>query len=226
MLRLSSENFAEFEKIGTILLSEKVFVADLCRNTTEKYTKTLENIKPGRYNVFIYEINDAPYGDRVMAQLLIHEKSQFTENFELVSTMIDVDSGVCGISDYDFFVSTIENNSDIVYEKLSSRVKNPDYMTDLAYLRKIGNPNDSEEIIDGHMIDYWNNILLSNPLIQKYERAAISEQSVFTFSGYGDGTYDVGITKNDNQIDSILLNFGLDDEMLINDDSNECQIIF
>ncbi|HEY5555644.1 hypothetical protein [Acetobacterium sp.] len=122
--RLTNDAFNAFQKVGKIYLGSTVFIADPCYDMSELCTVTMAGIKPGNYEVFVYV--DPDDKDIVLAQLVNHEETSFKERFDELIGNIDVDSGICGIADYDFFKDFIANKAIRVMDKLSSVVKNPD----------------------------------------------------------------------------------------------------
>jgi len=217
--RLTNTAFNAFQKLGQINLGATAFISDPCYAIAELRTVTVAEIKPGNYDVFVYMDPD----DKaiVLAQLVIHEETSFKEIFDELIGNIYVDSGICGIADYDFFkdfVATKENPTSMIFDKLSSDIPNPDFIKWPDYIKTNKEPGDDITAYENHMLMYGNTPKISNRTIRKYETAALYETAVFTFSS--DGSYTASITKTDNLVDSILLDFGLDDSILIEIESN------
>jgi len=168
--RLTNNAFEKFQKVGQINLGATVFISDPCYDMSEPCTVTMSGIKPGNYDAFVYI--DPDDKDIVLAQLVIHEETSFKEMFDELPAVIDVDSGVCGIADYDFFkdfVATKENPASMILDKLSSDILNPDFIQWSNYMKSQMEIKDTLENYYKHLSEYDANPKISNRTIQKYD---------------------------------------------------------
>lgn len=102
------------EKIGEIVLGDKAYLSDPCYG--EHVCNEIINVIPGTYNVYITrcESLDIFYKGRVSSIFAIHK--DYSKKYNKLSAddrenlWCSVDSGTCGIFDYDYFVSTRDDD--------------------------------------------------------------------------------------------------------------------
>lgn len=87
-----------------IKLGSKVLVSDPCYEYPTWCTGTVENVKPGNYNtsVIYWKDTDRFFNGRVAELLAVHESYDVEDlDWEITKADIGVDSGQCGIFDFE-----------------------------------------------------------------------------------------------------------------------------
>lgn len=107
-------------EIGTIKLNEKVMVSDPCYMIGTWCQGTVENVLPGTYHCF-YVTEYESYG-RVKNLIVVHEDhlSILESGYffdEVIDETIGVDSGTCGIFDYEYYERYHMDSNDPEHEK-------------------------------------------------------------------------------------------------------------
>lgn len=208
------------QELGTIELSDKVYVSDPCYRVGTWCQAFVEGLKPGKYYGFMYKKDFGPGGlggIRVTDLWIAHEN--YIKNYptKLLDSTIDigVDSGAAGIYDKEYFEKyhTLEDGkyisdypeSDEWYER----------QFDLRYSFDIN----GEKFIEPRWVDDWvfnEDGTISNPREGHWEYSgqerrdgiALDNKCVISFSGFGDGGYDLYAGKNSKgEIISLRIRF-------------------
>ena len=167
-----------------IELGTKVLVSDPCYDYPTWCTGTVENVKPGKYETSVeyWEDTDPFFRGRVSVLYAILEGlNKESLNWEITEADIGVDSGQCGIYDFESvkdIIGTGEYN-----EK------------DSFYAKACACTNDDK-------LQYQELKDLDN----------INSIGVVSRSGVGDGSYDLYIAKQDDQVVGFKVVYLIDDE--------------
>ncbi len=199
------------QELGTIELSDKVYVSDPCYGVGTWCQAFVEGLKPGKYYGFVYKKDFGPGGFGGIRETdlwIAHEK--YIKNFptKLLDSTIDigVDSGAAGIFDKEYFEKyhTLEEGkyiddypeSDEWYER----------QFDLRYYYDIN----GEEFIEPKFRydpetdeEKW---IYSGQ--ERRDAIALDNKCVISFSGFGDGSYNLYAGKNSKgEIISLRIKF-------------------
>lgn len=124
----------EKEKVGTILLNNKVRVSDPCYGPDTWCAGTLENVLKGRYNCYSQSVNAGNWGIRIASIEVRHENYDDVDPTEIQDIDVGVDSGQAGIYDLDYFVQNRDDKGGVddwyasVCNKTFIYVENPNYV--------------------------------------------------------------------------------------------------
>ena len=208
------------QELGTIELGDKVYVSDPCYGVGTWCQAFVEGLKPGKYYGFVYKKDFGPGGFGGIRETdlwIAHEK--YIKNFptKILDKSIDigVDSGAAGIYDKEYFEKyhTLEEGkyiddypeSDEWYEK----------QFDLRYCFDIN----GKDFIEPRWVDDWifnEDGTISNPREGHWEYSgqerrdaiALDNKCVISFSGFGDGSYNLYAGKNSKgEIISLRIKF-------------------
>lgn len=169
-------------EIGTIQLPNKVIISDPCYKTESECNKTVSDMKPGKYHIFLRKSDEKEWGKRVSRLMAIHEDYYNKISWEFASPdsvydvfplttehhLVGVDSGCMGIYGYEYFANNVHNE---------------DWYFQVCGLTNIANGRGGIQ----------DNI------------CAISE------SGYGDGGYDACIVYDKQDAVAIIIDFGVEE---------------
>lgn len=184
-----------------IFLSEEVMVSDPCYQVPTWCQHVLTNVLQGYYQPFCKIQDEGTRGDRNAILLVVHENHQFDDlKWERVKgAHIVVDSGQAGI----FSLPTYRNNDHIEFQE------HPQEGTWLY--GKMGT-HDGDKFYD----------LMCGLTINTKDGWGGYDSGVVSSSGYGDGSYDLYVAKNnDGKIVGISIVFLYEDE-----DDNEINLNF
>ena len=161
-----------------IKLGHKAIVTDPCYSLDTWCTYIVNNVLPGEYKTSVKLVDGGSWGKRVGELSAIH--SEYTNTplqWGFVSDNIGVDSGQCGIYDFNYRLAKGNNVHDsLFYKKACKCTDGEDHF---------GEQEDS---------------------------------GVTSCSGYGDGSYDLYLTKNgDDDVVGIKIVF-IEDEESQNDE--------
>ena len=100
----------KISNIGTITLNNKVIVSDPCYSIDDWCNKIINNMQPGEYECFEVLI-DTRFGERIGELHIVHkevldkykELKDIPYSPEPLCCSIGVDSGQCGIFDYEYY---------------------------------------------------------------------------------------------------------------------------
>ena len=93
----------KFKLEKTIELGKKVIISDPAYNMDTWCIGILNNVLPGTYECFYEIIEDNSWGRRIASIEVKHKDYEFYDFPENIDANIGVDSGQCGIYDYDYF---------------------------------------------------------------------------------------------------------------------------
>lgn len=157
-----------------IELGNKVIVTDPCYSLGTWCTAVIEDVLPGKYETGCEMSDEGNWGNRVAEIIAIHEKYGLnhyeTLNWKMTEDDIGVDSGQAGIFDYEHYKS--EKEKDEEFESTHScEIDNPNW----HYGRCCIATNDSNKT------------------------GEIDNKGYVSQSGFGDGSYDLYIGRDDDQ---------------------------
>lgn len=190
--------------LGVIELKDSVYVSDPCYSVGTWCQALVEGLKPGKYHGFMRKA-DTDWGRRVIDLWVAHEDNVDVYPVDILDETIDigVDSGAAGIYDKEYYEK---------YHQKEDMTEDPeadawyDNQFDLRYYYDI----DGKEIIEKlHQAGYFYTDQ------ERRDGIALDSKCVISFSGYGDGGYDLYASKNSaGEIVGLRINF-------INDDFEE-----
>ena len=166
-------------ELGTIELGGYVYVTDPSYSPGIWCQALIKNVKSGKYHAFMNKVTIPNWG-RVVSELWVcHEDS--TKDFP--NTFVDgveigVDSGAAGIFDREYYEKHHQVNGELD-EKWCDRQFNLRYEYD----------------IDGNKMEYDDDGI---QLRERRDGVAIDGKACVSFSGYGDGSYELYVTTDDN----------------------------
>lgn len=174
-------------KFGT-----NVMVSDPCYQVGTWCQKELKNVLPGEYTPFVHESDQGGWGRRV--NLLMVVKNEYIgvslKWNKQRGVDIGVDSGQCGFFDINGY------RNDEMAKTITTGL--PDWM-DQERLEEPG------ELFYGKMCYLTNND--DNPT----QRYGSYESGVVSSSGFGDGSYDLYVARNEKrQIIGIAVHYSVD----------------
>ena len=100
---------------GTITLSKKAVISDPAYKLYTWCAAIIDNILPGEYNCYLRFKDEGSWGLRVSEIVAINKNYSDMKQIDITGTepyTIGVDSGMCGIYDYDYFSAVKEENDD------------------------------------------------------------------------------------------------------------------
>ena len=100
---------------GTITLSNKAVVSDPSYALYTWCAAILDNVLPGEYNCYLRFKDFKGWGMRVVELMVTHKDYpdiRFADDFESEEYDIGVDSGICGIYDFEYFDKIKESETD------------------------------------------------------------------------------------------------------------------
>ena len=184
-----------------IFLSEEVMVSDPCYQVSTWCQHVLTNVLQGYYQPFCKIQDEGSWGERNAILLVVHENHQFDDlKWEMVEdATIGVDSGQAGI----FSLPTYRNNDHIMTQE---------HPQDGTWTYGEMGTDDGDKFYD----------LMCGLTINTKDGWGGYDSGVVSSSGYGDGSYDLYVAKNnDGKIVGISIVFLYEDE-----DDNEINLNF
>ena len=185
---------------GTIVLQDKVIVGDPCYPEIEK-VEVLNNVLEGTYNCFVKkgEVD----GNRVMSIEVKHQHLA-KEPLYLVGGGFCVDSGQAGIYDYGYHQE---------YHQFDGWILANEGSKEQAWYNRIW-------VLMTHY-DINNNHIEEDDNEEEHRDFAIMDNSALvSFSGLGDGGYDIEVAKEDGFIKAIRVVF-IDEDNPYDEDEDE-----
>ena len=185
---------------GTIVLRNKVIVGDPCYPEIEE-VKVLNNVLEGTYNCFVKkgEVD----GNRVMSIEVKHQHLA-KEPFYFVGGGFYVDSGQAGIYDYDYHQE---------YHQFDGWILANEGSKEQAWYNRIW-------VLMTHY-DINNNHIEEDDNEEEHRDFAIMDNSALvSFSGLGDGGYNIEVAKEDGFIKAIRVVF-IDEDNPYDEDEDE-----
>ena len=101
----------EIVNLGEISLSGKVRISDPCYDVDTWCAETIEDALPGTYDCFMELSDQGEWGIRVAQIRVCHKDYPGSDPNEIISSDIGVDSGTCGIYDFDYFERTRDDRA-------------------------------------------------------------------------------------------------------------------
>ena len=100
--------------LGVVNLGGTAMISDPCYGMKTWCNSLVLGVLKGKYNAFVRIGKYGEWGERVTELTLCHEsRKPFTEmkHLEHFSSRIGVDSGTCGVYDFDYFDKTHDDNN-------------------------------------------------------------------------------------------------------------------
>ena len=214
---------------GDITLGEKVIVTDPCYDVDTWCNGILDNVKPGKWHTEAKSINKNNNGNHCTELIIWHSDYEKPTEFEHTDIDVGVDSGQAGIADYDYFAK-IKSNKDSeeewyesikTYERarvplmpLQKQVLPKYKALYKEYLKQFLGPIEEynkdlyTEIANLEHEHWFDSKTLDDDKFSSYlPQTWTDEHSVFTSTGYGDGSYDCFIAKDNNKIIGIKIDY-------------------
>lgn len=199
-----------------ITLQGHVFISDPCYEMDTLCT-TDAWILPGTYHCFFNYLIDKRNDKRITAIEIKHEQYLHATASELYAHDIGVDSGICGIFDFDYFKEHQSDDTwqDIVYDTSYTEHLNPQYkkFIETDFYKKHENiyaQYKKNEISDKdymkHLIEFQKEIAkysqnedFSTEFIPETSAGTIDDKCLVSSSGYGDGIYSLYAARNEDR---------------------------
>lgn len=178
-----------------IKLNNEVVVSDPCYTIPTWCQTIIDNVKPGYYQPFMKKHNAGDWGTRNSMLLVIHEDHQFDDLvWEEHPGTVGVDSGQAGI----FSMESYRNDS------ITERIGLGD--GDISFFGPIENsPKESGEI--------WYRSMCSRTMGVLHW--GTYDEGVVCSSGFGDGSYQLFVSKVDGNIVAMCIDFGVEEGEVI-----------
>ena len=184
-----------------ILLTNEVMVSDPCYSVPTWCQHKLDDVLPGYYQPFCKLTDAGDWGTRNSMLLVIHEDHQFEDNLEwelVEGADIGVDSGQAGI----FSMRTYRNDDHSVLQDRPAPSGVPGCSWDYGYFK-------DEE--GDKFYDLMCGITLNNEL-----GWGVYDEGVVTRSGFGDGSYNLYVSRNeDGQVIAMCIDFLVEEDEVI-----------
>lgn len=191
-------------ELGTIELSNSVYVSDPCYRVGTWCQALIEGIKPGKYYGFIYKKDFGEKcweGIRVTDLWIAHEK--YIKNYPKILVKdadIGVDSGAAGIYDKEYFEKYHKFEEGKHIDDYPEASQWYDKQFELRYNYDINGEKIVEKMHPEHGYFYTDQ--------ERIEGVAIDNKCVISFSGFGDGGYNLYVGKNSKgEIISLRIRF-------------------
>ena len=180
-----------------IKLTKKVVVSDPCYTIPTWCQAVLDNVKPGVYHTTVKKHDAGDWGNRCSMIYAIHEDyidhpNLIDGKWEKTNYDIGVDSGQCGIFDFDSYrndnhqIELGEGDISFFSQEPWSRDKNEE-------------PGES-----------WYVKMCSRTL--GTEHWGTYDSGIVSSSGFGDGSYDLYVVYKRNKIVAFAIDFLVEDE--------------
>jgi len=180
---------SNFTHMTKIKLNSEVVVSDPCYDIPTWCHAIVNNVLPGYYQPFMKKHDAGNWGTRNSMLMVIHEDHQFEDSFEWEEypATIGVDSGQAGI----FSRETYRNDNHPIEKGEADFDYGKDKEGDAWYMkmcqRTLG-------------VIHWG----------------VYDEGVVCSSGFGDGSYQLFVAKNDEgQIVAMCIDFGVEEEKFI-----------
>jgi hypothetical protein len=185
-----------------ITLGKKVVVSDPCYEIPTWCQAVIDNVEPGEYECDVEKTDEGEWGNRCAVLRVIKlDSSHKDEDWEFYPADIGVDSGQCGVFDFDTYRrdSIVPEMEDVENET----GENWNY---------IGWKEEGEK---------WYGKICEYTLFPECSHGGYKNGYVSS-SGYGDGCYPLYVTRNKNgKIDGFMIIFISDDEEEHNKDDDD-----
>lgn len=173
-------------ELGTIELNDSVYVSDPCYEAGTWCQALMKGLKPGKYHGFMYKV-DTGFGRCVTDLWIVHEDNIKGFPKKLVKDVeIGVDSGAAGIFDKDYYENYHTLNENGQFNEEHDEWYNKQF--DLRYyFDKDGNKLQAEYCPDSRRFEITG---------ERADGISLDNKCVVSFSGYGDGGYNLYEAKN------------------------------
>lgn len=194
----------KFKLEKTIELGKKVIISDPGYNMDTWCIGILNDVLPGTYECFYEIIEDNSWGRRIVSIEVKNKNYEFYDFSENLDAEIGVDSGQCGIYDYDYFKQN--NQKEDWYGQICNLTyieeENPNYKN--FYESKYYFDQD----IDKEYQKYVDDEEISRMFFSRFAADTFEDKCLVSSSGYGDGLYDAFVERNnDGKIIGIKISF-------------------
>lgn len=228
-----------FQKEEKIILGSQIRITDPCYGLDVWCAHTLDDVLPGKYVCYFDESDEGAWGKRIAGIEVRHEDHLYVNVSEYIEEA-GVDSGQCGIFDYDYYVTMIHGDKkeewySNVCNQTYIEIPNPRYKSFLdsdTLALEAGKENAKliKKILENGITSgerlLEEQLKIYKSAMERYEKseefcrskgkftAAITDERGFvSSSGYGDGVYPVYVGRDNNgKVVAIKILFIFDDE--------------
>lgn len=199
----------KFKLEKTIELGEKVIISDPAYNMDTWCIGILNDILPGTYECFYEIIEDNDWGRRIASIEVKNKDYEFYDFSENLDAEIGVDSGQCGIYDYDYFEKN--NQKEDWYSQICNLTyieeENPNYKNFYESKYYFDQDIDALKWIKEYQ-KYVDDKEISTMIFSRFAADTFEDKCLVSSSGYGDGLYDAFVERNnDGKIIGIKISF-------------------
>lgn len=199
----------KFKLEKTIELGKKVIISDPAYNMDTWCIGILNNVLPGTYECFYEIIEDNSWGRRIASIEVKHKDYEFYDFPENIDANIGVDSGQCGIYDYDYFEKN--NQKEDWYRQICNLTyieeENPNYKNFYESKYYFDQDIDSLKWIKEYQ-KYVDDKEISTMFFSRFAADTLDDKCFVSSSGYGDDLYDAFVERNnDGKIIGIKISF-------------------
>lgn len=211
-----------------IQLGSHVMISDPCYDTNTWCNGDLKNVLPGTWRtkaIYMYDL---------CTDLIAYHKdvSEPTfDQYEKTDIVVGVDSGQAGIYDYKHFAKMCKNEK--WYESICTHQSSMVMPLSPLEQRCVNGNKDLlpfHKVSESHLEEFFNlrpickikygidilhfNLYSNNLKVDFIEKLSTDKHSVVSSSGYGDGSYDCYVAKNQNdEIIAIRINYITPEEL-------------
>lgn len=198
----------KFKLEKTIGLGKKVIISDPGYNMDTWCIGILNDVLPGTYECFYEIIEDNSWGRRIASIEVKNKDYEFYDFSENLDAEIGVDSGQCGIYDYDYFKQN--NQKEDWYGQICNLTyieeENPNYKN--FYESKYYFDQDIDDLKWIKYQKYVDDEEISRMFFSRLAADTFEDKCLVSSSGYGDGLYDAFVERNnDGKIIGIKISF-------------------
>ena len=222
------ENPETILKNKPIQLGSHVMISDPCYDTNTWCNGDLKNVLPGTWRtkaIYMY--------DRCTDLIAYHKDvSEPTfDQYEKTDIVVGVDSGQAGIYDYNHFAKMCKNEK--WYDSMCTHQSSMAMPLSPLEQRCVNDNKDLlpfHKVSESHLEEFFNlrpiykikygidilhfNLYSNNLKVDFIEKLSTDKHSVVSSSGYGDGSYDCYVAKNqNNEIIAIRINYITPEEL-------------
>ena len=188
----------KFKLEKTIELGKKVIISDPGYNMDTWCIGILNDVLPGTYKCFYEIIEDNSWGRRIASIEVKNKDYEFYDFSENLDVEIGVDSGQCGIYDYDYFKQN--NQKEDWYDKICNLTyieeENPNYKN--FYESKYYFDQDIDDLKWIKYQKYVDDEEISRMFFSRFAADTFEDKCLVSSSGYGDGLYDAFVERNND----------------------------
>ena len=199
----------KFKLEKTIELGKKVIISDPAYNMDTWCIGILNDVLHGTYECFYEIIEDNSWGRRIASIEVKNKDYEFDDFSENIDATIGVDSGQCGIYDYDYFEKN--NQKEDWYRQICNLTyieeENPNYKNFYESKYYFDQDIDSLKWIKEYQ-KYVDDKEISTMIFSRFAADTFEDKCLVSSSGYGDGLYDAFVERNnDGKIIGIKISF-------------------